>query len=61
MTKTNIVRENDYIYITQMENGWYNAQMKGLSVSKIGNDLDILEEEFTDYVRALCNRFKGEK
>jgi DNA-binding Lrp family transcriptional regulator len=52
-----ILRENEYIYIVKHshKNGlqYYNAIMKGMSVSSIGIDIDTLEKEFTEYVKNL--------
>ncbi|MFJ7982316.1 hypothetical protein ACIQ1D_18820 [Lysinibacillus xylanilyticus] len=53
-----VVRENEYIYITESSNGYYTANMKGLSVSTMGKDLDKLEEEFTSYVKDLKSSFE---
>ncbi|AYP68201.1 hypothetical protein PQE75_gp069 [Bacillus phage vB_BcoS-136] len=57
-----IVRENDYIYIylLTVKDGkkWYEAKMKGLSVVRIGDNIDKLEKEFTDYCKDLIARFK---
>ncbi|MGG3045803.1 hypothetical protein ABEO76_21995 [Bacillus anthracis] len=60
MTKE-IVRENEHIYITELtvKDGvqWYNARMKGLSFSKVGSDLNELENDFTAEVVKLKARF----
>lgn len=64
MTKE-IVRENEHIYITELtvKDGvqWYDAKMKGLSISKVGSDLDKLENDFTAKVVELKARFNKKK
>lgn len=59
MAKEDIVRENPYMYIVRHNKpGWYIAKMKGLSVSRIGQDLDEMENEFTAYIKRTFGKNK---
>lgn len=59
--KFEVIYKGERMYITKMDNGYFSAQHAVLSLSRIGQDLEKLIEEFGEYIVDLNNRFRGQK